>query len=219
MGGNGKIWAKSPLEPAGMGGAGIGPPRPPTPRCRARAGAAPGARGARGRADPCRPTAAGRDHGPAGAARRRGDSTRGLRRRGMRRACKPGSVQGPAGPLGGHSSGAGVAPGFARSTTAGGAEAAPRGAPGQGGPRPAQLDLAPGGACRAAPVAGGAVSSCLTVSPLPAPRGRRSDLCGAFPRVSPAGRYPAPCLRGARTFLAAPAGTARPPGPPHPGIR
>ena len=29
-------------------------------------------------------------------------------------------------------------------------------------------DLAPGGACRAAPVAGGAVSSYLTVSPLPA---------------------------------------------------
>ncbi len=28
-----------------------------------------------------------------------------------------------------------------------------------------------------------------------------SALCGAFPEVSLAGRYPAPCLRGARTFL------------------
>jgi len=32
---------------------------------------------------------------------------------------------------------------------------------------------------------------------------RRSDLCGAFPGVTPAGRYPAPCFRGARTFLEA----------------
>ena len=30
----------------------------------------------------------------------------------------------------------------------------------------------------------------------------RSVLCGAFPRVAPAGRYPAPSLQGARTFLA-----------------
>ena len=30
---------------------------------------------------------------------------------------------------------------------------------------------------------------------------RRFDLCGAFPGVAPAGRYPAPCFRGARTFL------------------
>src|SRR6266446_639553 len=32
---------------------------------------------------------------------------------------------------------------------------------------------------------------------------RRSVLCGTFPRVAPAGRYPAPCFRGARTFLTA----------------
>ena len=31
--------------------------------------------------------------------------------------------------------------------------------------------------------------------------GRRSPLCGTFPGVAPAGRYPAPCFRGARTFL------------------
>jgi len=30
---------------------------------------------------------------------------------------------------------------------------------------------------------------------------RRSALGGTFPGVAPAGRYPAPCCRGARTFL------------------
>jgi len=30
---------------------------------------------------------------------------------------------------------------------------------------------------------------------------RRSALCGTVPGVAPAGRYPAPCFRGARTFL------------------
>ena len=34
---------------------------------------------------------------------------------------------------------------------------------------------------------------------------RRSLLCGAFPRVAPAGRYPAPLLHGVRTFLDPPA--------------
>jgi hypothetical protein len=32
-------------------------------------------------------------------------------------------------------------------------------------------------------------------------RGRRYSLCGTFPGVAPAGRYPAPFFRGARTFL------------------
>ena len=31
---------------------------------------------------------------------------------------------------------------------------------------------------------------------------RRCRFCGTFPGVAPAGRYPAPCFRGARTFLA-----------------
>ena len=65
--------------------------------------------------------------------------------------------------------------------------------------------IAPGGACRAGPVARPAVGSYPTVSPLlVAVRTRtaeRSVLCGAFPRVSPAGRYPAPLLHGVRTFL------------------
>ena len=63
--------------------------------------------------------------------------------------------------------------------------------------------LAPGGVYRAAPVAGGAVRSYRTLSPLPAGFGarRRFAFCGTFPGVAPAGRYPAPILRGARTFL------------------
>ncbi|SEH35087.1 hypothetical protein SAMN04244559_01705 [Magnetospirillum fulvum] len=36
---------------------------------------------------------------------------------------------------------------------------------------------------------------------------RRFTFCGTFPGVAPAGRYPAPCFRGARTFL--PPGKAR----------
>ena len=61
--------------------------------------------------------------------------------------------------------------------------------------------LAPGGACHAVPVAGSAVRSYRTLSPLPEPRFRRSTLCGAIPRVTPGGRYPPPCRSGARTFL------------------
>ena len=66
---------------------------------------------------------------------------------------------------------------------------------------PSLLGLAPGGVCRAAPVAGGAVRSYRTLSPLPGPKAGRFAFCGTFPRVAPAGRYPAPCFRGARTFL------------------
>ena len=38
----------------------------------------------------------------------------------------------------------------------------------------------------------------------------RSVLCGAFPRVTPAGRYPAPLPCGVRTFLGGPQSPARP---------
>jgi hypothetical protein len=46
--------------------------------------------------------------------------------------------------------------------------------------------------------------------------GGRTALCGTFPGVAPAGRYPAPCFRGARTFLprVAPGAAIRPPDPP-----
>src|SRR5882724_3199369 len=70
---------------------------------------------------------------------------------------------------------------------------------------PLLLGLAPGGVFPAAAVAGGAVRSYRTVSPLPPARfpetGRRYTFCGTFPGVAPAGDYPAPYLRGARTFL------------------
>ncbi len=78
---------------------------------------------------------------------------------------------------------------------------------------PSLLGLAPGGVYLATPVAGSAVRPYRTLSPLPAGRrvrertpesvgpGRRFAFCGTFPGVAPAGRYPAPCFRGARTFL------------------
>jgi hypothetical protein len=47
------------------------------------------------------------------------------------------------------------------------------------------------------PARGGLLPHRFTVTPRAGP----SLLCGAFPGVAPAGRYPAPCLHGARTFL------------------
>jgi hypothetical protein len=62
--------------------------------------------------------------------------------------------------------------------------------------------LAPGGVYRAVPVTSNAVRSYRTFSPLPTDKaGWRYIFCGTFPRVTPAGRYPAPYFRGARTFL------------------
>ena len=71
--------------------------------------------------------------------------------------CKPGSVTGPEGPADGHSSGTPVAGRLARSTRAR-----------RPGMRlPPLFDLAPGGVCPAAAIAGGAVRSYRTLSPLP----------------------------------------------------
>ena len=64
---------------------------------------------------------------------------------------------------------------------------------------PSLFDLAPGGACRAVCIAADAVRSYRTFSPLLL--AERFVFCGAFPGVAPAGRYPAPCFHGARTFL------------------
>ncbi|GAC1040619.1 hypothetical protein thsrh120_06230 [Rhizobium sp. No.120] len=61
--------------------------------------------------------------------------------------------------------------------------------------------FAPGGVFRAVAVARDAVGSYPTLSPLPDPKTGRFAFCGTFPEVAPAGRYPAPCFRGARTFL------------------
>jgi hypothetical protein len=69
---------------------------------------------------------------------------------------------------------------------------------------PSLFGLAPGGVCRAAGVAVRAVRSYRTFSPLPRPihnAPRRFVFCGTFPRLAPAGRYPAPIVHGARTFL------------------
>jgi len=73
---------------------------------------------------------------------------------------------------------------------------------------PSLFGLAPGGACRAVLVAESAVRSYRTISPLLvfALTGfdGRFDFCGAIPGVASAGHYPAPCFRGARTFLQSP---------------
>jgi len=87
---------------------------------------------------------------------------------------------------------------------------------------PSLFGFAPGVVCHAGSVAGPAVRSYRTFSPLPAvaacaamarqarrpvpPKPRRGEggrfvLCGTFPGVTPAGRYPAPYVDGARTFL------------------
>ena len=88
------------------------------------------------------------------------------------------------------------------------------GTPGIRGCLPLLLGLAPGGVFPAAAVAGGAVRSYRTISPLPPARrtgeGRRCAFCGTFPGVTPAGCYPAPHLRGARTFLSPPIDGERP---------
>jgi hypothetical protein len=103
--------------------------------------------------------------------------------------------------LNGHSSGTRVATRLTRPTRATGRKH-PR-VTAKAARRPPLFGLAPGGVYPANAVAGAAVRSCRTVSPLPAgPKaGGRSVLCGTFPGVAPAGRYPAPCFRGARTFL------------------
>ena len=71
--------------------------------------------------------------------------------------------------------------------------------------RPSLFGFAPGGVYHARPVAGAAVRSYRTLSPLPVRKLRvpigRYPFCGTFPGVAPAGHYPAPCFRGARTFL------------------
>src|ERR1700688_269424 len=77
--------------------------------------------------------------------------------------------------------------------------------PGACAPTSLLFGLAPGGVCRAVSVAGNAVRSYRTVSPLPRPkRYAAAAVCSLwhFPwGFTPAGRYPAPFVHGARTFL------------------
>jgi len=58
--------------------------------------------------------------------------------------------------------------------------------------------LALGGVYHAISITRNAVRSYRTISPLPK---RRYIFCGTFPRVTPAGSYPAPSFYRARTFL------------------
>ena len=132
-------------------------------------------------------------------------------------ACKPGSVWRETisrGARDGHSSGTIVADRLWRPTRA---TARRRACRPMADVSPL-FGLAPGGACHARGVAVPAVRSYRTLSPLPrlAARedriARRFAFCGAFPGVAPAGPYPAPCLRGARTFLCLAAAAIRPTG-------
>jgi hypothetical protein len=126
-------------------------------------------------------------------------------------ACKPGSVwPGLSSRRDGHSSGTPVAGRLEQPTRATGPTDRARGKT-----RASLLfGFAPGGACRAADVAASAVRSCRTLSPLPrrlAVAPGRFAFCGAIPGVAPAGRYPAPCPYGARTFLRPSTGSGRRP--------
>jgi len=131
-------------------------------------------------------------------------------------ACKPGSVRSreagdmpglhpasfrPPRLLDGHSSGMPVTGHLARPTRGSARKGAWTGCP-----APVLLSgLAPGEVCPAAGVTVSAVRSYRTFSPLPAGtiagRRRRYRLCGTVSGIAPAGRYPAPSFRGARTFL------------------
>ena len=125
----------------------------------------------------------------------------------VRMACTPGSVRGPR-PRGwpfiwddARASPQAINP-------AGGAET-----PCAAGARPALFDLAAGGACRAAPVARGAVGSYPTVSPLPP---RRKAVCSLwrFPSGRPGRALPgavSPCSPD----VPHPPREARPSGHPH----
>lgn len=153
-----------------------------------------------------RPQPAHRGRNTDPEARRRGSGTRDAHQA----ACKPGSVPPVARDRRPFLWDGGCPP--PRATYPDGARKAPAGLR----RRPSLSGLAPGGVCPAAAVASGAVRSCRTVSPLPrvVARARRFVFCGTFPGVAPAGRYPAPFFRGARTFLGgvAPAAAVQPPG-------
>ncbi len=128
-------------------------------------------------------------------------------------ACKPGSVWPRFDPeRGSHSSGTAFACRLAQPTRMTGPETGCERAFAR--PVSSLFGLAPGGVYLAAAVTRSAVGSYPTLSPLPCDAWRFA-LCGTFPGVAPAGRYPAPYFRGARTFLTLPSfdiGKARLPG-------
>ena len=118
--------------------------------------------------------------------------------------CKPGSVPRLSGD--GHSSGTFVAERLARPTRAAARKARPA-ARSRAACR-SYLVLLPVGFALPPPLP---AARCALTAPFhpcrPPPRKAASSavcFCGTFPGVAPAGRYPAPCLRGARTFLPPP---------------
>ena len=126
-------------------------------------------------------------------------------------ACKPGSVPPRTEARGGdgHSSGTPVTGRLARPTRA--AVRRPARHPGEPECLPLLLGLAPGGVCPAAAVAGAAVRSYRTISPLPRPKARRYIFCGTFRQAFRPARPLAgtlPC--GDRTFLSPKGATTRP---------
>jgi hypothetical protein len=120
-------------------------------------------------------------------------------------ACKPGSVgRGLASPRDGHSSATPVARRLQQPTRTARSGHRSRPARSRGQVAPSLFGLAPGGVCPAADVAAGAVRSYRTISPLPADAVATTG--GLFSvalslGLMPAGRYPAPHVHGARTFL------------------
>src|SRR3569832_1103869 len=120
-------------------------------------------------------------------------------------ACKPGSVRHrllAQAIRDGHSSGTMFAHGLEQPTRTAGLTSPRGGIACAIGPHlPSLFGFAPGGVYHAGSVAGPAVRSYRTFSPLLPPRRERFVLSGTFPGVAPAGRYPAPYVKGARTFL------------------
>ena len=123
------------------------------------------------------------------------NSSRG--RRFCQLACKPGSVWlRPSPERGSHSSGTGLAPGLLQPTRMTGPETGWTACAAR--VIPIRFCSRWGLPCRPCRHGrGGLLPHPFTLTS----RGRRFAFCGTFPGVAPAGRYPAPCFRGARTFL------------------
>jgi len=132
--------------------------------------------------------------------------------------CKPGSVPPRPNSLSGdgHSSGTFVTERLARPTRAAARKARPATLAEARTACRSYLVLLPVGFTLPPPLP---AARCALTAPFhpcrPPPRKAASSavcFCGTFPGVAPAGRYPAPCLRGARTFLPAPSepGVERP---------
>src|SRR5437899_5374039 len=116
--------------------------------------------------------------------------------------CKPGSVPPESGD--GHSSGTFVAERLARPTRAAARKARPAARHAETACR-SYLVLLPVGFALPPPLPAARCALTAPFHPCRPPgapeTGRRCTFCGTFPGVAPAGGYPAPYLRGARTFL------------------